>query len=121
MYQIHDITKSPLPTQFDAAFSLDVIEHVPNNLENDFMKNIADSLKNDAIAIIGTPNINAQEYASAGSKEGHINLKSAKTLRTLIEKYFQNVFIFSMNDEVVHTGFYPMANYILGMGVGKKI
>jgi hypothetical protein len=25
-----------------------------------------------------------------------------------------------MNDEIVHTGFYPMAQYILGVGVEVK-
>ena len=37
-----------------------------------------------------------------------------------MENYFENVFMFSMNDEVVHTGFPPMANYIFGVGVGNK-
>jgi hypothetical protein len=34
-------------------------------------------------------------------------------------KFFHHVFIFSMNDEVVHTGFYPMAHYLLALGCGK--
>jgi len=25
-----------------------------------------------------------------------------------------------MNDEIVHTGFYPMAHYLMAMGVGLK-
>jgi len=25
-----------------------------------------------------------------------------------------------MNDEVVHTGFHPMAHYLFAIGVGKK-
>jgi len=119
-YQVHDITKSSLNDKFDAAFSLDVIEHIPSNLENNYMKNIVDSLKKDGIFLIGTPNITASEYASEGSKAGHINLKSADSLKLLLANYFENSFIFSMNDEIVHTGFYPMANYILGMGVGIK-
>lgn len=119
-YQVLDITEQSLDTKFDAAFSLDVIEHVPQNIEDKFIKNISASLKKDGILIIGTPNITTTKYASPGSQEGHINLKSAITLKSLIEKYFQNVFIFSMNDEIVHTGFYPMANYLIGMGVGLK-
>jgi hypothetical protein len=35
-------------------------------------------------------------------------------------RYFQNVFVFSMNDEVVHTGFSPMAHYLFAMGVGVR-
>ena len=119
-YQVHDITQSSLQKTFDAAFCLDVIEHIPSTLENKFMQNTVDSLKDDAIFIIGTPNSTAQKYASPASQEGHINLKSETTLRKLTENYFKNVLIFSMNDEVVHLGFYPMANYLFGIGIGKK-
>ena len=35
-------------------------------------------------------------------------------------KYFENVFLFSMNDEVVHTGFSPMAHYLFVICCQKK-
>jgi hypothetical protein len=38
----------------------------------------------------------------------------------LLSQFFHNVFIFSMNDEVVHTGFHPMAHYIIGLGCTRK-
>jgi hypothetical protein len=41
-------------------------------------------------------------------------------LKMLLELYFHNVFIFSMNDEVVHTGYYKMAHYLLALCVGKR-
>jgi hypothetical protein len=41
-------------------------------------------------------------------------------LKALLDIYFENSFIFSMNDEVVHLGYYPMAHYLFGVGVGKK-
>ena len=106
--------------KYDGAFALDVIEHIPPNLEQKFMTNISDSLKPDAIFIIGTPNINSQQYASSESAIGHINLKSGESLKKLMASFFENVFIFSMNDEVVHTGFFPMAHYLLAIGVGTK-
>jgi hypothetical protein len=28
--------------------------------------------------------------------------------------------LFSMNDETVHTGFYPMAHYLIALCCGKK-
>ena len=34
--------------------------------------------------------------------------------------FTMNVFVFSMNDEVVHTGFHKMANYVFAIGAGKK-
>ena len=40
--------------------------------------------------------------------------------KRFMQRYFHNVFLFSMNDEVVHTGFYPMAHYLIALGVGIK-
>ena len=34
---------------------------------------------------------------------------------------FHNVFIFGVNDEVVHTGFIKMAHYLIGMGCYRKV
>jgi len=119
-FSVHDILEKPHEDNHNAAFSLDVIEHIPSDKEDLFIDNIVESLTDDGILIIGTPNITADQYASPASKAGHINLKSAETLTMLLSKKFENVFIFSMNDEVVHTGFSPMAHYLFTMGVGIK-
>ena len=84
------------------------------------MKNIVNSLSENAPLIIGTPSIYSQTYASPPSKEGHVNCKNYQELKRLMSEYFNNVFIFSMNDEVVHTGFSPMANYYLALCCSKK-
>jgi hypothetical protein len=77
-------------------------------------------LPNDGVMITGTPNISAAQYASECSAVQHINLKSQKTLRELMERYFENVFIFGMNDEVLHTGYGPMSHYIWSIASGLK-
>ena len=41
-------------------------------------------------------------------------------LHHLLKNYFENVFLFSMNDEVVHTGFTPMAHYLFAVCCQKK-
>ena len=69
---------------------------------------------------MGTPSIQSQAYASPQSKEGHINCKDQRALKELMLNFFENVFVFAMNDEVVHTGFYAMAHYLIALGVGKK-
>ena len=122
-FDVYDITKeSPYEKHgiFDAALSVDVIEHIPKELETNYFQNIVKTLTKDGVFIIGTPNITAYQYASPLSKKAHINLHSHKTLRNEMEKYFSNCFSFSMNDEIVHTGFEPMSHYILIMGVGLK-
>ncbi len=119
-YEVLDMTSRSLSTLFDGAFALDVIEHIAKSSEKGFMTNIASSLTSDAICIIGTPNITASQYASSGSAASHINLKSSESLKLLMSSHFENVFIFSMNDEVIHTGFYPMAHYLFGVGTNLK-
>lgn len=119
-YEVHDMLEGAVRGAFDAAFSLDVIEHIPPEKERLFIKNIADSLTKNSVLIIGTPNISAHAHASEGSRLGHINLKSGKTLKASLEEFFENVFLFGMNDELVHTGFSPMSHYLLCMAVGKK-
>jgi len=119
-FSVHDVTRAPPPGTFDAAFSLDVIEHIPAQLEHIFIDNICAALGAQAVLIVGTPNITANEYASPASKAGHINLKSAESLQTVLARRFHNVFNFGMNDEVVHTGYAPMAHYLFAVGVGLK-
>lgn len=117
---VHDITKRPVQGVFDAAYSLDVLEHIPSDLEHEYFSNTLASLTEEGVFIVGMPSLESQVYASLLSKIGHINCKSGKDLKALAEKYFQNVFIFSMNDEVVHTGYLPMAQYLFALCVGKR-
>jgi 2-polyprenyl-3-methyl-5-hydroxy-6-metoxy-1,4-benzoquinol methylase len=118
--EAHDMLLGPLGKKFDAAFCLDVIEHIPCDKEDLFVRNICQSLVPQGVLIIGTPNVTADQYASPISRAGHINLKSSDRLRELAARHFHNVFSFSMNDEVVHTGYSPMAHFIIVMGVGVK-
>ncbi len=115
-----DIVTDTVYGPFDGAYTLDVIEHIEPSCEEQFMHAVVSSLTSDGVCIIGTPNITAHAYAGKDSSVMHINLKGEAELRTLMAQYFLNVFIFSMNDEVVHTGFSPMAHYLLAVGVGKR-
>ena len=56
----------------------------------------------------------------APNQQGASQCTTGATLRRLLENLFHNVFIFSMNDEMVHTGFAPMAHYLIGMGCGRR-
>jgi len=116
----HNILEGPLEQKFDAIYSLDVMEHIHSENEHVFIKNIIDSVKNSGVVIIGMPSLESQMYASPGSKVGHVNCKSGKNLKSLMESFFHNVFLFSMNDEVVHTGFEKMAHYLIVVCTSKK-
>ncbi len=118
----HNMNLSPLDIAVSAIYLIDVIEHVDPEQENRFIRNLIASYENkeDAVMIIGTPNLAASQYASEQSAAVHINLKSQNDLRMLLYKYFNNVFMFGMNDEVVHTGFGSMCHYIWGIACGLR-
>ena len=117
----HDMLSGPVSGgPFDAAYSMDVIEHIESANEHAFVGNVAASLTADGVLILGSPSIHSQPFASKPSKEGHVNCKDAAGLRQLCERHFRSVFIFSMNDEIVHTGFTPMAHYLIALCVGRR-
>lgn len=117
--RVHDILEARLPETHDAVFSLDMLEHIADEDEGTCVNNLRSSLTNDGILIIGTPSLESQGYASPQSKVGHVNCKSGAELKALLNRYFKTVLLFSMNDEVVHTGFHPMAHYLFAICLGS--
>lgn len=118
--RVHDMMAGPVPGGFDAAYALDVLEHIPAQDEDRFIANIAASVTAPGAVIVGMPSLESQPYASPGSKEGHVNCKTAPDLKAVMQRHFQEVFIFSMNDEIVHTGFHKLAHYLFALCVGVK-
>jgi len=111
-FATHDMLDGPYGSNYDGIFSLDVLEHIEKKDESLFVNNICKSLSSTGSVIVGMPSLESQVYASEPSKIGHVNCKTAPELKSLFDSYFNNVFIFSMNDEVLHTGFHPMSHYI---------
>jgi len=112
----HDMLSGPVKIEngggtFDAAFSLDVLEHIDPSLEEIFLSNIVKSLLPHSQLIIGMPSLESQTYASELSKIGHINCKTQPDLKKTMEKYFKHVLMFCFNDEVLHTGYHKMSHY----------
>lgn len=112
---VHDMLAGPFRGRFDAIYSLDVLEHIPPEKERAFIANMLRSLDRQGVLIIGMPSLESQAHASPQSKMGHVNCKSGAQLKAFLNGFFHNVFLFSMNDEVVHTGFYPMAHYLIAV------
>src|SRR6185436_2241311 len=98
---VHDILDGPLPqAPFDAIYSLDLMEHIPEARENIYIENLKKSLSPHGVIIIGMPSLESQAHASPQSKAGHVNCKNGEELKRTLEQHFHNVFVFSMNDEV---------------------
>ena len=83
-------------------------------------QNICKSLHEQGVLIVGMPSLESQKYASEGSKAEHVNCKTQTDLRKLGQRYFHNVFAFSMNDEVVHFRLSALGAYIFILCCGKK-
>ena len=118
---LHDILSGPVqPRNFSGVFALDVLEHISSDDEGAFIRNMVDSIHDKGVLILGMPSLESQTYASKQSKIGHINCKSGDDFKRLLEKYFHNVFLFSMNDEVIHTGYSKMAHYLIVLCCNKR-
>jgi len=109
--RLHDILKAPVRPRFDAAYALDVLEHIPRSREGRFIRNMQASVHPRGVVILGTPSLESQKYASPQSRQGHVNCKTAAQLKAFLSRHFRHVFLFSMNDEVVHTGFPSLSHY----------
>lgn len=118
---VHDLVEGPVPGRFDAIYSLDVLEHIGPDCEMRFISNMLASLEEQGVMIVGMPSLESQVHASPQSKQGHVNCKSGDALKAMFRRYFYNVFLFSMNDETVHTGFFPMAQYLIALCCGKRM
>ncbi len=119
-FRRHDMLKGPVDGSFLGLYSMDVVEHIERHNEDVFLRNLLASLDREGVCIIGTPSVESQVYASKFSKMGHVNCKSQDELKALMRRYFRNVFMFSMNDEVVHTGYSKMSHYNLALCCGRN-
>src|SRR5258706_9013667 len=111
----HDMLDGPFGNLFDAVYAMDVLEHISPRDEHTFLGNIKKSLGECGTLIIGTPSRESQPYASELSKAHHVNCKTEDELRDTLWRHFRNVFMFGMQDEVIHTGYGPMCHYRLAI------
>ncbi len=119
-FEIGDFLKSSNSNSWDAIINFDVVEHILPENASDFFSGIASHLTSKGLTVIGTPSKISQDFASEVSKKGHINIYTHDRLEEEMRKHFDCVFMFSANDEVVHTGFLPLAHYFIAVGCKKK-
>lgn len=119
-FEFHDFREKRYSKAVDAFYCVDVIEHIFPNEEAAFVGNLVGSLNAHGVALIGTPNKTAEQYASQWSRDSHVNLKTHAELKALGLKHFHHVFMFGMNDEVVHTGYAPMCHFLWALCVEPR-
>jgi len=115
---VHNFCNSKLKssiTKFDGIYLLDVLEHINKKDEDSFLRNIIMCGRKGGKVVIGMPSMESQVYASEGSKQGHVNCKTKEELYEDLSDYFTSILCFSMNDEVIHTGYNRMSNYLFAV------
>lgn len=100
--------------KYDAAYSLDVVEHMRSDEMHELLRVLGLSA---GIVIIGSPSKESQAYASPLSAANHINCMTGPELKLAMQQHFRQVLLFSMNDEVIGTGFSPMSHYNFAIGI----
>jgi 2-polyprenyl-3-methyl-5-hydroxy-6-metoxy-1,4-benzoquinol methylase len=115
---VTDLERLDGDVRVGAVVALDVIEHVADPVG--WLAAAVSHLTADGVCVIGTPNATASAHQSAASRAGHVRLFSADELHGLLAERFRVVQLFGMNDEVLHTGYLPMAHYLLAVGIGPR-
>lgn len=116
---VHDILREPIPGRYDGIYALDVLEHIDPTDEDRFLTHVIAALAPSGTMLIGMPSLESQIHASPISKMGHANCQTLPQLKSTMSRYFSNVFMFCMNDEILHTGYHKMAHYLFALCCGK--
>jgi hypothetical protein len=129
--RLHDIISTPLPRQADSAFCVDFLQYISRDEEDDFVRNLRDSLSRDSdFLLIGSPSYGAgagnppdapqADGLTAARGEAKIYRRTGAELKALMERFFQNVFLFSMVDGAAQPGIQPNAQHVFALSCGKK-
>ena len=133
--QFHDMLGSPLPRVHDSICSLRTLAYVPRAEEDAYINHLAHSLaRSFDILILGCPSPGASEEPVTEAVEPILGLMSNKRpgspyyfysrtgaqLKALAERFFENVFIFSIVDGGFQAGATNSAEYVLAVCCARK-
>lgn len=96
-----------------------MLQHIHLLDENPLIWNIAEPLTSPIDVNDGIPSLKPLPHASPGGTEG-LNCKTAPDLKALKQRHLREVIVFSVNDEMVCTGFHKLAHYWFALCVGKR-
>ncbi len=106
--------------RFSAVVSLDVIEHFDKPDGERIVRWCAEHLADGGMLLLGTPSRFSQPFRSAHSRAQHIHEYEPDEIEALVKTCFRRTFLFSMNDEVVHTGFRKLAWFVFVIGLTPR-
>jgi cyclopropane fatty-acyl-phospholipid synthase-like methyltransferase len=118
---VHGIHSGHVLGKYDGIYTLNALEHILPEHEALFLNNIVVSLDIHGAMALGMSSIGSQRYVSPMYKESLVNCKSMPYFKKTMQHNFHNVFMFSMNDGEVHTGYHKMAYYLFAVCSNKKL
>jgi 2-polyprenyl-3-methyl-5-hydroxy-6-metoxy-1,4-benzoquinol methylase len=119
-FKAADLFKLDPAKKYDVVVALDVIEHMSVEKARKLIAGMRLHLKRDGMLVIGTPSLYSYEHQSSLSRASHVKCYDQNELTALLDKYFCRTIAFSMNDEIVHTGFSKMAWYYFILAFSPK-
>ena len=112
--ELHDLRGERLPMTYDAIYSFDALERIAPHQQEDFLRHMRESLKNDSsTVIVGCPARSAMLSRTDG-----IYGRTGSELRSLMLQHFGTALMFSMVEDEIHAGLVPSANYYLAVASG---
>lgn len=112
-----DPPASVLDTGYTAVTMIDVIEHFYKEDGEKILKTFTSHLPRGGMMIIGTPSKYSAAYRSQQSRDVHFHEYEPDELLDMCRSYFSRTLFFSMNDELVHTGFRKLAWFFFILGI----
>lgn len=107
--------------KFDVIVNLDVIEHMPEDIGEKLIAKTTNHLSKNGMMIIGTPSIYSFPYQGPQSRAAHVKCYDQEELLKIVDRHYGRTLAFSMNDEMVHTGFSKLAWYYFVVAFYPKI
>jgi 2-polyprenyl-3-methyl-5-hydroxy-6-metoxy-1,4-benzoquinol methylase len=98
-----------LVENYSAIIAIDVIEHFYKEDGERIIGQFSKHLTNNGMMVIGTPSKFSQAFRSPKSRDTHFYEYEPDELNMLCRRFFGRTILFSMNDEIVHTGFKRLA------------
>jgi len=119
-FEVADFFTWSTDKKYNVIVLLDVIEHLDPDRGRQMIEHTTRFLKPEGFLALGTPSRYSYEYQSAFSQAAHICLYDQTELLNLVESYYNRALAFSMNDELVHTGFAKLAWYYFVLAFGPR-
>ena len=115
-----DFLKMSGKPEWDAIIHLGMTDPILPETGDALLEVTCLNLKPEALTIVCTPSQIANEFNSIALEKGQERFYYHESLEETMKRFFEFVFLFAVNDEVIHTGLMPLARYYIAVGCKKR-